>query len=204
MSRRPPQSDRASTSSGTGRHRPIAPRVVNIVHDDENWRQRVHAEHIASSHWKGSWGFLEHSRTDDQHDRDKMLSHAKLSATLSEIGPCYPFLLNTYRQHSQRQSSKSESVIGLPSIHDSQSRRVEESKDSQAQIVPPLYIDASLAISMQPRMRQDVGYSMHTHGLNPNAKYRHPQTASHAYGWRESRPLEFFGVKQHAKRGLNL
>mmetsp|Transcript_35339 Transcript_35339/g.59565 ORF Transcript_35339/g.59565 Transcript_35339/m.59565 type:complete len:146 (-) Transcript_35339:113-550(-) len=36
----------------------------NFTHEDENWRQRVHAEYVAAGHFKDNWGFLTEGRAD--------------------------------------------------------------------------------------------------------------------------------------------
>jgi hypothetical protein len=36
---------------------------MNRVHEQENWRQRLQAEHASAGQWRDQWGFLEVRQT---------------------------------------------------------------------------------------------------------------------------------------------
>uniref|UniRef100_A0A7S0WXY3 Uncharacterized protein n=1 Tax=Pyramimonas obovata TaxID=1411642 RepID=A0A7S0WXY3_9CHLO len=41
----------------------------NYTHEDENWRQRVHAEYVATRHFKENWGFLTEGRQEMKNQK---------------------------------------------------------------------------------------------------------------------------------------
>eukprot|EP00976_Prorocentrum_cordatum_P039639 805360-Prorocentrum_minimum.AAC.1 len=41
----------------------------NYTHEDENWRQRVQAEYVATRHFKDNWGFLTDNRKEIKNQK---------------------------------------------------------------------------------------------------------------------------------------
>lgn len=49
-----------------------------------------------------------------------------------------------------------------------------------------------------------VGMALYVPGVDPNRKYRYPQTSNQAVGWKARESLEFFGVNRYGKRGFDM
>ena len=75
-------------------------RSSNIVHEDENWRQRLRSEAQAAGQWNDNWGFLEHAKPPGAVYVDRSIPNHQLSRNIAEQGVLYPFLLKTYRDKS--------------------------------------------------------------------------------------------------------
>lgn len=71
--------------------------MANVVHEDENWRQRLRAEQSAATQWRDSWGFLEYAKPAGAVHVDRQIPNRHLTRTMAEQGALYPFLQQTYR-----------------------------------------------------------------------------------------------------------
>ena len=50
---------RSTAQHRTALHRSSIVRIMNAVHADSNWRQRLRAEQASAGQWREQWGFLE-------------------------------------------------------------------------------------------------------------------------------------------------
>jgi len=170
----------------------------NVVHMDENWRQRVNSEKGAAAAWSGSWGFLQ--KNPSQADVGVHQTHAELDAVQNKIQPCYKFL-----KHHQKRVAERRSIGNMIMDEDKPGSRGGSRSGSRASRPGSNYsndlvkMDASTALSFQPQYVQGVGACIMTPGVNPNIKYKHPQTSQQVLGF-DQKNLEFFGVSQHGRK----
>lgn len=165
----------------------------NLVHENENWRQRVNLEEGAANKWQNNWGFLKAKQSHAEVNVNQ--SKAELDLKLSQNAPCHDYLQRRIRSTAARTGA---SITG-GSRPGSKSSPYEQPPVAQE----PLYLDAYEATVLQPHMMQGVGSSLYTSGVDPIQKYKFPQTTSQSFGWRANQNLEFFGVSQHGRKTQN-
>lgn len=144
------------------------------------------SEKQAASQYQQNWGFLQPHRGDDTLLEGK--SDQELDHMIASTGPCYKFIQDQAKRRTM--SSTGAAIMGT-SRPGSGKVSVPGSKADR--------LDARTALALQPQMIQGVGASIATPGVDPQLKYKHPQTAQHVVGWQRHN-LEFFGVAQHGRR----
>lgn len=159
----------------------------NPVHSNENWRQRIVQEEKAKQAWNDSWGFMCANRKEDSIDTSA--SKQDLDLIVSKAGPCYHFL-----KHQEKRGQTTR--ISVPG-----SKATSRPASGTAQQEKSLFLDAGMALAMQPQTLQGVGCAIQTPGIDPAVKYKYPVTSQHTYGWNKN-SLEFFGVAQYGKSSV--
>lgn len=173
---------------------------INVVHENENWRQRIVSEENSMMQWKNTWGFLEQDRQEDGVAISRESKVEDLTKTLSRMAPMQDYL---QKLRSTRKLGSSTTIKGAASSIVGGSRTDTPTKeDSRAST--PLLLDAQTASFARSKIMQGVGLSVATTGVDPIEKYKFPMTGNMWYGWRAQDNLEFFGVAQHAKKGLSM
>jgi len=77
---------------------PVHSFAMNVVHQQENWRQRLQSEHNSAAQWRDQWGFLEHAKP-GHLAIDAQMPNRHLARIIAEQGPMYDYLLKTHREN---------------------------------------------------------------------------------------------------------
>lgn len=166
---------------------------INVVHQDENWRQRVDHEMTAAQQWPDRYWYLKENHT--EADVGVHQSLEELDAVQSMIGPCRTFM----EEHRKRKQTR-RSIGNMIMDQEKPGSRSGSRPGSSSSAPGVLKMTTATALSLQPSYVQGVGACIATPGVDPNIKYRHPQASSQVHGWSAKQNLEFFGVSRYGRK----
>lgn len=158
----------------------------NVVHQDENWRQRVNSERHASNSYNENWGFL---LPGGQKSRLSEKTDAELRTMQSQQAPARKYM--EHRNASRRSTGQM--------VLDGDNKTVKQISRPGSMSERELTLSAAEAYALQPQRIQGCGASICTPGVDPTQKYTYPQTQQQNVGWNARESLEFFGVSQHGR-----